>query len=154
MGNISASTVASQRAIHYGYSKIKECNNSIRIVTAHGTEEELQLHGNNMRFFLHKICLKNNHKHLLQFKKILRHEIGNMNARPMDWLSNIIYTIICLKSVDVRRLQVAILARSPREMSQTDRILPRYFLSRVRVSVRPRIFLYAKKLPNHSRPDH
>ena len=55
-----------------------------------------------------------------------------------------IYTIICLKSVDVRRLQVAILARSPREMSQTDRILPRYFLSRVRVSVRPRIFLYAK----------
>ena len=66
----------------------------------------------------------------------------------------IIYTIICLKSVDVRRLQVAILARSPREISQTDRILPRYFLSRVRVSVRPRIFLYAKKLPNHSRPDH
>ena len=65
-----------------------------------------------------------------------------------------IYTIICLKSVNVRRLQVAILARSPREMSQTDRILPRYFLSRVRVSVRPRIFLYAKKLPNHSRPDH
>ena len=67
-----------------------------------------------------------------------------------------IYTIICLKSVslsvDVRRLQVAILARSPREMSQTDRILPRYFLSRVRVSVRPRIVLYAKKLPNHSRP--
>ena len=63
-----------------------------------------------------------------------------------------IYTIICLKSVDIRRLQVAILARSPREMSQTDRMLPRYFLSRVRVSVRPRIFLYAKKLPNHSRP--
>ena len=59
-----------------------------------------------------------------------------------------------VKSVDVRRLQVAILARSPREMSQTDRILTRYFLSRVRVSVRPRIFLYAKKLPNHSRPDH
>ena len=56
--------------------------------------------------------------------------------------------------MNVRRLQVAILARSPREISQTDRILPRYFLSRVRVSVRPRIFLYAKKLPNHSRPDH
>ena len=55
-----------------------------------------------------------------------------------------IYTIICLKSVDVRRLQVEILARSPREMSQTDRILPRYFLSRVRVSVRPRIF-YTRK---------
>ena len=56
-----------------------------------------------------------------------------------------IYPIICLKSVDVRRLQFAILAQSPREMSQTDRILPRYFLSRVRVSIRPRIFLYAKK---------
>ena len=39
-----------------------------------------------------------------------------------DW---VIYTIICLKSVDVRKLQVAILARSPREMSETDRILPR-----------------------------
>ena len=62
----------------------------------------------------------------------------------------LIYPIICLKSVDVRRLQVAILARSPREMSQTDRILPRYFLSRVRVSVRPRIFLYAKKLQKHN----
>ena len=30
-------------------------------------------------------------------------------------------------------------------MYQTDRILPRYILSRVRVSVRPRIFLYGKK---------
>ena len=49
------------------------------------------------------------------------------------------------KYVDVRKLQVAILARSPREMSQTDRILPRYILSRVRASVRPRIYLYAKK---------
>ena len=61
-----------------------------------------------------------------------------------------IYPIICLKSVcrsgDVRKVQVAILGRLPREMSQTDRILPRYFLSRVRVSIRPRIFLYAKKL--------
>ena len=56
-----------------------------------------------------------------------------------------IYTIIRHKSVDVRKLQVAILARSPREMSQTDRIIPRYILSRVRVSFRPRIFLYAKK---------
>ena len=49
------------------------------------------------------------------------------------------------KSVNVRKVQVAILARLPREMSQTDRILPRYILSRVRVSFRPRIFLYAKK---------
>ena len=57
----------------------------------------------------------------------------------------IIYTIICLKSVGVRRWQVAILARSPREMSLTDRILPRYILSRVRVSQFGLEFLYAKK---------
>ena len=61
----------------------------------------------------------------------------------------IIYTIICLKSVclsgHVRRMQFAILDQSSREMSQTDRIDPRYFLSRVRVSIRPRIFLYAEK---------
>ena len=42
-------------------------------------------------------------------------------------------------------MQFAILAQSPQEMSQTDRIHPRYFLSRVRVSIRPRFFLYAKK---------
>ena len=57
----------------------------------------------------------------------------------------LIYTIIRHKYVAVRKLQVAIIARSPRELSQTDRILPRYILSRVRISVRPRIFLYAKK---------
>ena len=45
-------------------------------------------------------------------------------------------------------MQFAILAQSRREMSQTDRIHPRYFLSRVRVSIRPRFFLYAKKTPN------
>ena len=58
--------------------------------------------------------------------------------------------------MDVLRLQVAILARSPREMSQTDRILPRYFLSRVRVSVRPRIFLYSQTTvgPITDRPRH
>ena len=56
-----------------------------------------------------------------------------------------IYPIIRHKSVDVRKLQVAILARSPRKMSQTDRILPKYILSRVRVSVRPKKNLYAKK---------
>ena len=39
-----------------------------------------------------------------------------------------IYSIICLKSVDVRTMQFAILAQSRREMSQTDRIHPRYFL--------------------------
>ena len=48
-------------------------------------------------------------------------------------------------------MQFAILARSPREMSQTDRIQPRSFLSRVRVSIRPRIFFTPKK-PRTSRP--
>ena len=38
-------------------------------------------------------------------------------------------------------------------MSQTDRIHPRYFLSRVRVSIRPKILLYAKKPhPTVARP--
>ena len=50
-------------------------------------------------------------------------------------------------------MQLAILAQSPREMSQTDRIHPSYFLSRVRVSIRPRILLYAKKPhPTVARP--
>ena len=55
-----------------------------------------------------------------------------------------IYTIICLKSVclsvSVRKRQVAILARSSREMSLTVRIVWQYILSRVRVSVWPSIF--------------
>ena len=44
-------------------------------------------------------------------------------------------------------MQFAILAQSPREMSQTYRIHPRYFLSRVRVSIRPRFFI-RQKTPN------
>ena len=54
---------------------------------------------------------------------------------------------VCL-SVGVRKLQVAILARSSREMSLTVRIIRQYILSRVRVSVRPRIFLYTKNIQN------
>ena len=49
-------------------------------------------------------------------------------------------------------MQFAILAQSPREMALTDRILPRYFLSRVRVSIRPRFFLYAKKPQTSPQP--
>ena len=67
--------------------------------------------------------------------------IGNL----VGWI--VIYTIICLKSVclsgDVRRLTLEIVAQSPREMSQTDRIHPRYFLLQIRVSIRRRFFLYA-----------
>ena len=43
--------------------------------------------------------------------------------RPLNGHPPSIYTIICLKSVAVRKLQVAILVRSPRDMSQTDRIV-------------------------------
>ena len=64
-----------------------------------------------------------------------------------------IYTIILLKSVclsvGVRKLLVAMLARSSRVMSLTVRIDWRYILSRVSVSVRPRIFLYAKNIQNY-----
>ena len=63
-----------------------------------------------------------------------------------------IYPIMCLNYVDIRSMQVVILALSPREISQTDRILPKYILSRVRVSVRPRIVYTRKKNANHCRP--
>ena len=64
-----------------------------------------------------------------------------------------IFTIICLSLfVGVRKRHVVILARSPREMSQTDRILPRYILSRVRVSVRPRNFFIREKKPKPDSP--
>ena len=74
-------------------------------------------------------------------------EISYMESKHVHSLLNeaIIYSIICLKSVDVRTMQFVILAHSPREMSQTDRIHPRYFLLRVRVSIRPRYFVNAKK---------
>ena len=42
-------------------------------------------------------------------------------------------------------MQFAILAQSPPEMALTESILPRYFLSRVRVSIRPRFFYTPKK---------
>ena len=48
-------------------------------------------------------------------------------------------------------MQFAFLAQSPREMALTDRILPRYFLSRVRVSIRPRFF-YTPKNPGPNQP--
>ena len=51
-----------------------------------------------------------------------------------------IYTIIFLNC------QVTILARSSREMSLTVRIIWQYILSRVRVSIRPSIFLYEKNM--------
>ena len=73
----------------------------------------------------------------------------------MSLFSSIQCTIILLKSVcmsvGVRKLQVAILARSSREMSLTDRIVRQYIMSRVRVSVRPSIFLYAKNIHKLSR---
>ena len=56
-----------------------------------------------------------------------------------------IYTIILLKSVGVNKLQVAILVRSSREMSQTVRIDWKHILSRVRVSFRPRVFFICEK---------
>ena len=58
-----------------------------------------------------------------------------------------IYIIILLKSVGVRKLQVAILVRSSRDMSITVRNVWPYILSRVRVSVRPSIFCIREKHP-------
>ena len=85
----------------------------------------------------------------------LRHQRGSSKCCPAihrgrmypfwgSTINNAIFTIICLK------LQVAILARSPREMSQTDRIVWKHILSWVRVSVRPRINFIREKTPNLS----
>ena len=54
--------------------------------------------------------------------------IGSGNTGVNYEMGGTIYSIICLKSVDVRRMQLAFLAQFPREMYQTDRIHPRYFL--------------------------
>ena len=68
----------------------------------------------------------------------------------------IICTIIVLKSVclsvGVRKLQVAILARSSREMYLTVRIVWKHILSRVCVSVRPSIFYMRKTLKTSGKP--
>ena len=64
-----------------------------------------------------------------------------------------LYYIILLKSLEVGKLQVAILARSSREMYQTVRIVCKHILSQVSVSVRPSNFLYAKYTQNLGKPD-
>ena len=51
------------------------------------------------------------------FKTIIYQNAPNSTIELLVYMRMYIYTIICLKSVDVRKLQVAILARSPREMS-------------------------------------
>ena len=56
----------------------------------------------------------------------------NLASAAVSWL--IIYTIILLKTVAVRKLQVAILARSSREMSQTVRIDSFLSLARLHLS--------------------
>ena len=62
-----------------------------------------------------------------------------------------IYTVILLKSVSVRKLQVAILARLSREVSLTVRIVWQHIMSRVRVSVRPGNFFIPEKQSNKLR---
>ena len=75
---------------------------------------------------------------------------ASYNIQQVISFSQLIYTIIPLKSVGVRKLQVAILARSSREMSLTVSIVWQYILSRVRVSVGPSIFfVYAKTAINY-----
>ena len=77
---------------------------------------------------------------------------ASYNIQQVISFSQLIYTIIPLKSVGVRKLQVAILARSSREMSLTVSIVWQYILSRVRVSVGPSIFfVYAKNSHKLSR---
>ena len=90
-------------------------------------------------------------RHLIS-PKIYKCKTDTMKDR-LAWFArkpcHTIYTIICLKSFVIRKLQVAILARSPREMSQTDRIVWKHILSRVRVLVMPRICFIREKKTKH-----
>ena len=75
-----------------------------------------------------------------------------MNIYTIIILLKYVYLSVCLSAclpvcVGVSKLQVAILARSSREIHLTVRIDWQYILSQVCVSVRPRIFLYAEKHP-------
>ena len=101
-------------------------------------------------------CLNTRWHHGAYTSAVLRESLGLDRvvtvyvelSRP-DWLA----------TVQSGRKQVQSRVCTP---SLTDRILPRYILSRVRVSVRPIIFLYAKKpqtrvarIPIYARPvDH
>ena len=95
--------------------------------------------------------------------------LEDSNPGPIDWKSGILLNwatvlstlglgsqsftehiyIILLKSVDVSKLQVAILARSSREMSRTVRIDWMHIMSWVRVSVWPSNFFIREK---HTKP--
>ena len=89
-----------------------------------------------MGFFsclVYESCLRLLHRDMTQDAKVTQ-----------DIYTIILHKSVCL-SVGVRKLQVAILARSSREMSLTDRILQRYILSRVRVSVWPSNFFIREK---------
>ena len=86
----------------------------------------------------------------------LARPLWNKATHGHMYLESYIYTIILLSlyvclSVGVRKLQVTILVRSSREMSLTVRIIWQYILSRIRISVRPGIFLYAKNIHKLSR---
>ena len=75
--------------------------------------------------------------------------VACVGSTPAIQQQQIIYTIILLKSVSVRKLQVAILARFSLKISQTVRIDCHSFLSRVHISVRPSKFFvenYREKL--------
>ena len=77
--------------------------------------------------------------------KQYRHNIKRLQLSKDTVPNHRVFTSTLCLSGDVRTMQLAIMAQSRREMSQTDRIHPRYFLLRVRVSIRPRYFVNAKK---------
>ena len=60
-----------------------------------------------------------------KFVSLCLYRYSHFNTFIIDNCGSVgaIYTIMCLKSVVVLKLQVAILARSAREMSHTDRIV-------------------------------
>ena len=73
----------------------------------------------------------------------------NLNHRICSGLGSSIYYNSPSLSVGVRKRQVAILDRSSREMSLTVRIIWKYILSRVHVSVRPSNVFIREKHPKY-----
>ena len=79
---------------------------------------------------------------------------GGANVYANKFLSSLsILSFFLNLSVAVSKLQVAILARSSREMYQTVRIDWRSILSRVRVSIRPRHFFTRKTPKTIAKPE-
>ena len=129
---------------------LNRTNNTSRFLSGHACMNRGSAVGKNMNYIMWKYVVppKMCRGAYVAINKLITKSYTNNiktdDAIHASIIAECIYTIIfhkpvCL-SVGVRKLQVAILARSSREMSLADRNHPRYILSRVRISVRPSNF--------------